>query len=152
MVGRRRRTALRIEAASKEPAYFAFRLLVLDDEPGATPNPTLLVDGMEGLGVRDAAAAVRYFGAVNSALGMVQLPEEDIPDAVNKAFSGRWIEACRWLEGANAAPSGQASPARLLALGKREEALRRVPGAIRTTQPEEPDADDSRFSSSGRPA
>ena len=36
--------------ASPEPGSW----LILDDEPHATPDPTLLLDSMEGLGARDA--------------------------------------------------------------------------------------------------
>src|SRR4051812_26610103 len=101
---------------------------------------------MEGLGLRDAAAAIRYFGAVSGALGMVPLLEEDIPAAVIKAFSGHWMEACRWLEGANAAPSSRPSPSRLLALGKREEALCRLPDAVRGPEAGDSDGGDERIS------
>jgi hypothetical protein len=126
--------------------------LVLDDEPGATPDPTLLLDSMEGLGVRGAAAAIRYFGAVSGALGMVPLLEEDIPAAVIKTFSGHWIGACRWLEGANAAPSSRPSPSRLLALGKREEALRRLPDAVRGSEEGKSDGGNARINPSGGPS
>lgn len=103
--------------------------LVLDDEPLATPDPTLLVDDMEGLGAHDAAAAIRYFGAVSSTLGMTRLADEDIPTEVRSAFSGRWIEACQWLEGADNGDRRGQRPSALLARGDREEALRRLPGS-----------------------
>lgn len=106
--------------------------LVIDDEPHATPQPTLLVDGIEGLCVRDAAAAVRYFGAVSAKLGMTQLADGDIPTEVRRAFNGRWIEACQWLEGADSGDRRDQRPSALLARGHREEALRRLPHVDRS--------------------
>ena len=99
--------------------------LVLDDEAHVVPGATLRTDTLEGLGVRDAAAAVRYLGRTDDALGVEELPEDDI-ERVLRAFGGEWIEACRWLQGADAAGARRHWPSALLARGGRGEAMQRL--------------------------
>jgi HAD domain in Swiss Army Knife RNA repair proteins len=48
--------------------------LVLDDED-VVPGATLRTDALDGLGVRDAAAAVRFFNGIDAGLGVGPLPE-----------------------------------------------------------------------------
>lgn len=98
---------------------------MLDDEAHVVPGATLRTDTLEGLGVRDAAAAVKYLGRTDDALGVEELPEDDI-ERVLRAFGGEWIEACRWLEGADDRGARRRWPSALLARGERGEAMRRL--------------------------
>lgn len=108
--------------------------LIIDQKPHPAPDPSLLVDGMEGLGARDAAAAIRYFGALSNTLGMVRLADDDIPTEVRSAFNGRWIDACQWLEGADGRKKRDQLPSALLARGDREGALRLLPASAVSSQ------------------
>ncbi|WP_439598759.1 HAD domain-containing protein [Falsiroseomonas sp.] len=114
--------------------------LVIDNVPGTTPEPTLLVDGVEGLCVRDAAAAIRYFGRFSERLGMRSLDELDIPAEVHSAFNGRRVELCRWLEGVTV-PIGYQTPSKLLRCGRPDLALRLLPSALSLSMPPGPDDD-----------
>ncbi|MGX9967097.1 HAD domain-containing protein [Roseomonas sp. F4] len=125
---------------SNHPEQQPGQWLVIDDVPRTTPEPTLLVDGVEGLGVRDAAAAIRYFHGFNERLGMLSLDERDIPAEVHAAFSGRRVEMCRWLEGLTV-PVGYKTPARLLRCGMPNLALRLLPNALNMSTPPGPDDD-----------
>ncbi|WP_043345278.1 HAD domain-containing protein [Belnapia moabensis] len=98
--------------------------LVLDDE-NVLPGATLRTDGLDGLGVRDAAAAVRFFGSVDAKLGVGPLAEDDMKQVV-QAFGGDRVEACRWLEGAGDRQPLRQRPSALFRQGAREEALRRL--------------------------
>jgi hypothetical protein len=102
--------------------------LVLDDDD-LVPGATLRTDALEGVSVRDAAAAVRYFHSTDAALGVGPLPKEDV-DQVVRAFQGEWIEACRWLEGADRGGPRRGRPSALFARGDREEACRRLEIAV----------------------
>ncbi|SDB22461.1 HAD domain-containing protein [Belnapia rosea] len=101
--------------------------LVLDDG-NVVPGATLGIDGLDGLGIRDAGAAVRFFGSVDAALGVGPLADEDL-DQIVQAFGGDRIEACRWLEGADDRQPRRQRPSALFTQGSREEALRRLTSA-----------------------
>ncbi|MBB5694427.1 HAD domain-containing protein [Muricoccus pecuniae] len=101
--------------------------LVLDDE-NVVPGATLRTDGLDGLGARDAAAAVRFFGSVDARLGVGPLTEDDMKQVV-QAFGGDRVEACRWLEGAGDREPRRQRPSALFSQGEREEALRRLTSA-----------------------
>jgi hypothetical protein len=96
--------------------------LVIDDDD-VVPGATLCTDALDGIGVRDAAAAVRFFNDVDPVLGVAPLPAGDV-ERILRAFDGDWIGACRWLEGANIGQPGRFRPSSLLSVGKHAEALR----------------------------
>ena len=100
---------------------------MLDDE-NVLPSATLRTDGLDGLGVREAAAAVRFFGSVDAKLGVGPLAEDDMKQVV-QAFGGDRVEACRWLEGAGDRQPLRQRPSALFRQGAREEALRRLTSA-----------------------
>ncbi|MCB4824278.1 HAD domain-containing protein [Roseicella aerolata] len=104
--------------------------LVLDDED-VVPGATLRTNALDGLGVRDAAAAVRFFDSIDAGLGVGPLPEENMEQVV-RAFGGDRVEACRWLEGADSREPRRHRPSALLSRGEREEALRRLTVAAAT--------------------
>jgi hypothetical protein len=101
--------------------------LVLDDD-NVVPGATLRTDGLDGLGVRDAAAAVRFFDSIDEGLGVGPLTEDDMKQAV-RAFGGDRVETCRWLEGADDREPRRQRPSALFSRGEREEALRRLKSA-----------------------
>jgi hypothetical protein len=102
--------------------------LILDDDD-VLPGSTLRVDALEGLGVRDAAAAIRFFGCTDVELGAAPIPDEDLEQVV-RSFGGARIEACRWLEGAERRAARRDRPSRLFARGDREGARRRLSAAV----------------------
>jgi hypothetical protein len=99
--------------------------LVLDDED-IVLGATLRTDALDGVGTRDAAAAVRYLDGVDPALGIRPLPDGDM-ELVLQAFRGDRIAACRWLEGVDARTPRSQRPSALFARGQRSEALRQLP-------------------------
>lgn len=72
--------------------------LVLDDEPDLVPGHTLVIDPLDGLGPREAAAAVRYLRGHDSTLGVGHLSVDDEAMVVDR-FRGDRIKAACWLEG-----------------------------------------------------
>lgn len=96
--------------------------LVLDDERELVPGRTLEVDALEGLGVRDAAAAVRFLRGTDPALGVRAMPAGDI-EMVNAAFGQDQVEAARWLEAAGTQVPRRARPSAMLAGPRRSRAL-----------------------------
>jgi hypothetical protein len=102
--------------------------LVLDDDD-IVPGATMRTDALDGLGAREAAAAVRYLGGADPGLGVRPLPDSDM-ELVLQAFHGDRIAACRWLEGVDArTPRGQ-RPSALFARGQRGEALRQLSALV----------------------
>lgn len=98
--------------------------LALDDED-VVPGATMTTDALDGLGAREAAAAVRYLGGADAGLGVRALAEADM-SLVLESFHGDRIAACRWLEGVDARTPRSERPAALLARNRREEALRQL--------------------------
>jgi hypothetical protein len=98
--------------------------LVLDDDD-VVPGATLRTDALDGLGVRDAAAAVRFFNGIDAGLDVGPLAEEDMKQVV-RAFGGDRLEACRWLEGVDSREPPRHRPSALFSRGEREAALRRL--------------------------
>ncbi|MFH5925489.1 HAD domain-containing protein [Roseomonas xinghualingensis] len=109
---------------SKHAATQYGNWLVLDDTD-LVPGATLRTDALDGVSVRDAAAAVRFFSSTDAALGVMPLSKEDV-DQVVGAFGGNWIKACRWLEGVDELVPRLRRPSALLARGEREEVRRRL--------------------------
>ncbi|WBV42558.1 hypothetical protein [Pseudoroseomonas cervicalis] len=101
--------------------------LALDDED-IVPGATMTTDALDGLGAREAAAAVRYLGGADAGLGIRALAEADM-SLVLESFHGDRIAACRWLEGVDARTSRSHRPAALLARDRSEEALRQLAAA-----------------------
>lgn len=102
--------------------------LVLDDED-IVPGATMRTDALDGLGAREAAAAVRYLGGTDPGLGVRTVPDGDM-ELVLQAFRGDRISACRWLEGVDARTSRGQRPSALLARGQRDEALRQLSAMV----------------------
>jgi hypothetical protein len=98
--------------------------LALDDED-IVPGATLLTDALDGLGAREAAAAVRFLGGADPGLGVRHLPDEDM-EVVLDAFTGDRLRACRWLEGVDARTSRSRRPSALLNRGQRDEVLQQL--------------------------
>ncbi|WP_255430405.1 HAD domain-containing protein [Roseomonas sp. 18066] len=98
--------------------------LALDDED-IVPGATMTTDALDGLGAREAAAAVRYLGGADAGLGVRALSDSDM-DLVRESFSGNRIAACRWLEGVDARAPRSQRPAALLTRDRREEVLRQL--------------------------
>lgn len=96
--------------------------LVLDDQQDVVPGRTLAIDPVDGLGVRDAAAAVRWFGSADPALGVRPLSRADI-DMVNAAFGEERVAAARWLEAADTRVPRRDRPSALPAGPRRGEGL-----------------------------
>ncbi|RKK04927.1 hypothetical protein EBE87_07235 [Pseudoroseomonas wenyumeiae] len=72
--------------------------LAIDDEADLVPGRTLPVDPLDGLGPREAAAAIRFFGAGHVALGVGALPPGDHEMVIAK-HGGDRVSAAMWLEG-----------------------------------------------------
>ncbi|PWC26346.1 HAD domain-containing protein [Teichococcus aestuarii] len=102
--------------------------LALDDED-IVPGATIRTDALDGLGAREAAAAVRYLGGTDPGLGVRTVPDGDM-ELVLQAFRGDRIAACRWLEGVDARTSRGQRPSALLARGQRDEAVRQLSALI----------------------
>lgn len=100
--------------------------LVLDDED-IVPGATMTTDALDGLGAREAAAAVRYLRGTDAALGVRAIAEIDM-DLVLKSFRGDRIAACRWLEGVDARTARRERPAALLGTDRRDAVLRELTG------------------------
>ncbi|ONH84238.1 hypothetical protein APZ41_005345 [Roseomonas mucosa] len=96
--------------------------LAIDDEPGLVPGRTLPVDPLDGLGPREAAAAVRYFEAQDSGLGVGDLPVQD-REMVVAAFGGDRVRAAMWLEGVQGKVPRRSRPSLALAGSGRRAVL-----------------------------
>lgn len=100
--------------------------LALDHED-IVPGATMMTDALDGLSAREAAAAVRYLGGTDAALGIRALSDNGM-ELVLESFRGDRLAACQRLEGVDARTVRSERRTALLGTDRYDVVLRELTG------------------------